>query len=314
MALHALVLVAGAALLAGCAGTPVATAERSCPRPYSVKSPWNTPIRAGAAYDPSSRARLGALDSDLTSDPTQYTYPVYHVSRGTPRQRVTIRGVFSDVFAGGHRMRIRQGVRLSIPVPASASGAAGSDAQIVIINRATGDEWGAWQLTRTGGGYSAENGYHYNTRWTGVPPRSQGGSPFGSRGAGVPYLAGLVRPCEIRRGRIDHALAFAYDSPSARHVYPATKSDGNGRGLSALPEGTRLQLDPSLSAARIRSWGCRGACAVAARALQRYGMYVIDSSGRAKLIFEYEGTAHWHGRVTARTVSPIPITAFRVLR
>jgi hypothetical protein len=326
MALHIFVLAAGAVLLAGCAGsrragntaaaagTPVATPDSSCPRPYSARSPWNTPIQAGAAYDPGSGSRLRGLDSELTSDPTQYTYPVYRVSRGTPQQRVTIRGVFSDVFAGGQRMRIRQHVTLSIPVPAGATGAAGSDAQIVILNRATGDEWGAWMLTRSRGGYSAENGYHYNTHWSGVPPRSDTGSPFGSRGAGVPYLAGLVRPCEIARGRIDHALAFAYDSPSSHHVYPATKSDGTGRGPSALPEGTRLQLDPSLSAARIRSWGCRGACATAARALQRYGMYVIDASGRPKVIFEYVGTAHWGNKVTAGTVSPIPISAFRVLR
>ncbi len=323
---YALAGMAGAALLTGCAGArhtgrsesaaaaPLAAADRSCSRPYSSASPWNRPIRAGAPSDPASAARLDALDSRLTSDPTQYTYPVYRVTPATPRQRVSIRGVFSDVFAGGRRMRIRQGVTISIPIPAGAAAAAGSDAQIVIVKRSTGDEWGAWQLRRAGGGYSAENGYHYNTRWSAVPPRSQNGSPFGSRGAGVPYLAGLVRPCEIARGRIDHALAFAYDSPSARHVYPATKSDGQGRGPSALPEGTRLQLDPSMSRARIRAWGCRGPCLTTARALQRYGMYVIDNSGRPKVIFEYEGTAHWNGRVTARTVSPIPLSAFRVLR
>ena len=323
---HALAGMVGAALLTGCAGarptgvsgsataSPQAVAEHSCSRPYSPSSPWNTPISPSAPSDPAIRARLGARGSRLTSDPTQYTYPVYRVSSHTLRQRVSIRGVFSDVFAGGRRMRIRQHVTISIPIPAGAAAAAGSDAQIVILDGSTGDEWGAWQLRRAGGDYSAENGYHYNTRWSGVPPRSPNGSPFGSRGAGVPYLAGLVRRCEIARGRIDHALAFAYDSPSPRHVYPATKSDGQGRGPSALPEGTRLQLDPSLSQARIRAWGCRGVCLTAARALQRYGMYVIDNSGRPKVIFEYEGTAHWGGRVTARTVSPIPLSAFRVLR
>jgi hypothetical protein len=227
---------------------------------------------------------------------------------------VRIDGVFSDVQRGGRSMRIRQGVTLSLPVPPGAAAAAGSDAQIVIVDRSTGDEWGAWQLRQAGDGFRAENGYHYNTRWSGVPPRSPNGSPFGSRGAGVPYLAGLVRPCEIRRGRIAHALAFAYDSPSPRHVYPATKSDGQGSGPSALPEGTRLQLDPGLSARAIKRLGCRHACFTAARALQRYGMYVIDASGHPKVMFEYEGTARWRGRISASTVSPIPMTAFRVLR
>ena len=84
-------------------------------------------------------------------------------------------------------------------------------------------------------------------------------------------------------------------------------------GAGALPEGTRLQLDPALGAARIRSWGCRGACLVVARALQRYGMYVIDNSGRPKVLFEYDGTAHWRGVIRAGTVTPIPLGAFRVL-
>jgi hypothetical protein len=96
-------------------------------------------------------------------------------------------------------------------------------------------------------------------------------------------------------------------------VHPATKSDGAGSGPGALPEGTRLQLDPSLSTARIRSWGCKGACLTAARALQRYGMFVIDNSGRPKVMFEYAGTARWHGVIHAGTVSPIPLSAFNVL-
>jgi hypothetical protein len=291
-----------------------ASASADCRRPYGDRSPWNTPIGRNPAYHPAGPAHVRALArGPLTSDPTQYTYPVYEVAGGTPRRPVRIDGVWSDVQDGGKRLRIGRGATVSIPIPDGASAAAGSDAQVVIVDRRTGDEWGAWQLRRSGSGWRAENGYHYSTRWSGVPPRAADGRSFGSRGAGVPYLAGLVRPCEIARGRIAHALAFAYDSPSAGHVHPATKSDGTGRGLGALPEGTRLQLDPRLSRARLRARGCRGACLTVARALQRYGMYVIDASGRPKVMFEYEGTARWNGRITARTVSPIPLSAFKVL-
>jgi hypothetical protein len=48
-----------------------------------------------------------------------------------------------------------------------------------------------------------------------------------------------------------------------------------------------------------------------ARALQRYGMYLIDASGREKLMFEYESTARWNGLVTSKTVSRIPLSRFR---
>jgi hypothetical protein len=298
------------ALMGGCNRSErSAAATGTCSRPYSASSPWNTPIRDHPRY-----ADGLPVPGPLTSDPTQFTYPVYEASPNTPRRTLHVDGVYSNVTASGHVLALRQRVVVRLPIPNGAQAAAGSDAQVVLIDPASGDEWGAWQLRRDRNGWRAENAYHYNTRWSGVPPRAGNGQAFGSRGAGVPYLAGLVRPCEIARGRIDHALAFAYDSPSPQHRYPATKSDGTGRGLSALPEGTRLQLDPSLSAARIRSWGCRHACLIVARALQRYGMFVIDSSGRPKVMFEYDGTARWGGRVHASTVSPIPMRALRVVR
>jgi hypothetical protein len=286
---------------------------RGCVRPYAANSPWNVPIPRRPRYHPRSRAIAASLDHRLTSDPTQYTYPVYEVGPRTARRRVEVRGTWSNVVEGGTRLERSTETTVRIPIPAAARAAAGSDAQIVIVDRATGDEWGAWQLERSGDSWRAENAYHYNVRWSGVPPRTASGGAFGSRGAGVPYLAGLVRPCEIARGRIDHALAFAYDGPNRRFVYPATKSDGMNDGPGAVPEGTRLQLDPRLSRARLRSLGCRGPCLTIARALQRYGMYVIDNSGRAKVMLEYEGTARWRGGVDQDTASPIPLSAFRVL-
>ena len=81
-----------------------------------------------------------------------------------------------------------------------------------------------------------------------------------------------------------------------------------------LPEGTRLQLDPGLRDDDIRAWGCDGACLTIAHALQEYGMYVIDNSGRPKIMFEYEGTAGWDGLVDSHTAEPIPLSAFRLLR
>jgi hypothetical protein len=260
-----------------------------------------------------SAAGIAGLDRELTSDPSQYTYPVYEVDAGTPAVRLAVDGTWSNVVADGRRLELARNVTVDVPLPRGAAAAAGSDAQVVIVDRTRGDEWGVWHLRRDPDGWRAENAYHYNVRWSGVPPRAADGTPFGSRGSGLPYLAGLVRPCEIARGRIDHALAFAYDGPSADRVYPATKSDGLRAGGATLPEGARLQLDPSLSAARIRSWGCRGPCLVVARALQRYGMYVVDNSGRPKIMFEYEGTAHWGGAISARTVSAIRMSALRVV-
>lgn len=285
-------------------------APRSCRRPYSPGSPWNTPIGPSPAYHPESDRHVSAIDGELTSDPTQYTYPVYEVSGDTPTKRVTLSGVFSEVFDDGASVRMEKEATVDLPIPAGAASAKGSDRQIVLVNWKTGDEWGAWRLDQdSDGSWKATNSSHYNVRWDAVAP-----DMFGARGAGVPYLAGLVRPCEIARGRIEHALAFAYDFPTPEHVYPATKSDGESGDPADMAEGSRLQLDPSLSASRIRSWGCTGTCLTVARALQRYGMYVIDQSGRPKLMFEYEDTAHWGEVVNSDTVSPIRVSALKLVR
>ena len=272
-----------------------------CRAPYSPSSPWNTPIGRSPAYGARDAIRKAAIGT-LSSDPTQYTLPVYEVDSRARRVKVRLTGWYSDVSDEGRRLRTSRGVTVDIPLPEGAAPAAGSDAQIVVVDHRTGDEWGMWRAERAADGmWRAENAYHYSVKWDGVPPRSRDGRPFLSRGAGVPYLAGLVRPCELRQGRIEHALAFAYDHASPRYVHPATKSDGNGSVATDLPEGSRLQLDPTLRQRDIEAWGCRGPCLVIARALQRYGMYVIDNAGRPKVMLEYEGTARWGGIVTSET-------------
>ena len=285
---------------------PDATA---CARPYAATSPWNSPVGPNDGVDPRSDFLIGSLTGKLTSDPTQYTYPVYEVDASTPRETVSLSGRFSNVTSETAIALQTRGT-VSAPIPAGAQPARGSDGQLIVVDRTSGEEWGFWRAFRDGSGrWSATNGYHYSTRLSGVPPRG-----FGSRGAGVPYLAGLIRPCEIARGRIDHALAFAYNFPSPAFVYPATKSDGKNEAPNALPEGTRLQLDPSISAEELAGMSCIAACLTIAQALQKYGMYVIDASGRPKVIAEYEGTARWNGLITSRTVSSLPFSRFRVLR
>ena len=316
--MKAAVLAAASLGLAACAaasghGAEPLAAPTACNRPYSASSPWNTPVGRFAVYHERSDFHVASLQGSLTSDPKQYTYPVYQVDSTTPLVSVSLRGWYSNVVDGGRTLRNQRGGEARLPVPVGALPAAGTDAQMIMINPATGDEWGASNLQKTSTGWRAWNAYHYNTRWNGVPPKDRSGRPFFLRGAGVPYLAGLVRPCEIARGRIDHALAFANDFPTPRHVYPATKSDGKSTNEAAMPEGSRLQLDPSLDESTIRGWGCVDACLTVARALQRYGMILIDASGREKVMFEYDGTARWGGLISSKTVSPIPLAAFKLL-
>jgi hypothetical protein len=78
--------------------------------------------------------------------------------------------------------------------------------------------------------------------------------------------------------------------------------------------GTRLQLDPSIGAATIkRRWRCTGPCLTIARALQRYGMYVIDNSGSSKIYLEDRLTAGWRAGITRNLTSKIPLSRLRAV-
>lgn len=277
-------------------------------RPYRDDSPWNQPIGSTPAIDPRSDFYIGLFKTKgvLGMDPYQYTMPVYPVDGDTPLTTVRVTGIFSDVDLEGTALTLKKRTHIRIPMPPAAQPARGRDSQMILWNRITGDEWGFWRIIRTGEGWTAVNGYHYNTNWSGVPPEG-----FMSRGAGVPYLAGLVRPWEVRQGRIEHALAFAFNWPAEWYVHPATKSDGTG--WIELPEGARLQLDPAVTDKEFDQWGLDQVERIICRALQEYGMIVIDKSGHPKLYAEYEATAHWNHLITAETMNKVPCTAFRVL-
>jgi hypothetical protein len=283
-----------------------------CKRPYAADSPWNVPVGPVTGQPAGLRDRL-------TSDPSQYTFPVYEVTSRTPLRSVRFDGWYSRVFARGTRLvNMRAGASggtARVPIPAHARAAAGYDSQVIVVNRDTGEEWDLSNVIRGhDGSYDVTNVGRYVTTWSAVPPVDDNRQPYFLRGAKIPYLAGLVRPCEIARGRIDHALAFAYPRTASNWVYPATHSDGRTPVGAGLPMGARLRLDPSIGAETIkRRWGCTGPCLTIARALQRYGMYLVDSSGRSKLMMEYDATAKWKGVVTASTPAAIPVERLRIV-
>ena len=73
-----------------------------------------------------------------------------------------------------------------------------------------------------------------------------------------------------------------------------------------MAERSRLQLDPDLAQADLAGAGCTGHCFTIAKALQRYGMYLIENLGRRKVMTEgRKARPLGEARSTASTVSPI---------
>jgi len=288
-------------------------------RPYTSDSIWNTPISRSAELDPHSSDMIAAIGMDsggrITSDPNQYTYPVYYADESTPRWDIPCTRYKCTIVMVDSV--IKQSELKNVPIPADARPSAGSDGQMIIIDTITKAEYNLWQAIRTTDGWSISNGSVYNITWDGMP------SKYGSRGAGVPYLAGLVRPFEILKGRIDHALAFGFSyARRDRCVFPASKTDGNSTLPNAIPQGARIQLDPSLTEADFDRIGLSPTGKIIARALQEYGMFLIDNSGRPKIYVEDLTTnpyalVHWTDpnlALNSTTIADLPYSSFRVLK
>jgi hypothetical protein len=133
----------------------------------------------------------------------------------------------------------------------------------------------------------AKDGWH--ARWGGKMRHVSANpgafpAPLGATATGLPLMAGLIRDGELRRGRIDHALAFSL--PEARaglFARPASRTDGQTDSPHAIPLGTRFRIGPGLD---IDSLDLPRPTRVLARAVQRYGMIARDKSGAVSFYAE----------------------------
>ena len=305
------IAVGGFSATASAASHERGVAGASCVRPYTDESPWNTPIGESPVYAFDSVARISQINGALSSDPSQFTYPVYKAAKSRKATKVKISQALSQIRGGGASLLNEKRGTLRIPLPKGASGTE-ETGQLVVVDKTTGREWGVFGLDRTRKGWTALFGYRFSTRTNGIPGIGADGAGLASR-AGASYLAGLVRACEIAQGRIEHALALAYDSPSIAYITPLRGTNGTNGSRGALPIGARIQLDPTLTKKALGRAGCKRGCLTIARALQRYGAFIVGRSGRPKIYVEHEATAKWKGRIRADTVAPIPVDSFRAL-
>jgi hypothetical protein len=284
--------------------------------PYVANSPWNTPI-TNPVYDDYSSQMIATIGNTVTggkiySDTTQYNYPVYWADASTPRYDVPCVKYKCSYVVNGQVTRV---VSLNMPIPDGAQQSAGYDAQLIVIDTQTGIEYGLYHAAKLStGGWTADNGYQYNIGYDAATPG------FGSRGAGVPYYAGMIRPWEIAQGHIDHAIAFVYPFTQAgKCVSPATKTDGTTTGLG-IPDGARLQLNPNLTDADFTAMGLSPAGKIVARAMQQYGMILVDTGGSPKIIAENLTANTLYGQswdsygYTKDVIAKIPYTQLNVLK
>jgi hypothetical protein len=244
------------------------------PRLYSDASFWNLPIPSGAEIDPGStgvvahallpyRAGANLVTTDAWGTPIAYANPasrLYSIGCTTYDCETDVRG----------------------RLPRYARPSTGSDGHLVVIDPSSNTEIDLWQGAYDGAhdAWSAASRYRMDPKGLGsAPPHSNAATA-----AGFALAGGKIRPEEIAQGHIDHALFLT--SPYIRAGFiacPATHTDGRETDPRAIPEGARVQLDPTfdVGAQPWPRWK-----KVIARALQRYGAFVGDTGGTLAIFAE----------------------------
>lgn len=274
--LHAMIRTASATITVSAAvtvtETPVTTFGPSSGRPFADDSAWNAAIVQSPVIDSASPAVAVYLGSDgrAYADIYEYGDPTYNAWASTPRYRINCTEPWG----------ICPLEQQMVPVPNGATPAPGSDGAMVVIDWPNRTAYDFWQARKTTTGWTAS--------WGGVT-NIDGDGRGGATGAGLSVLAGLIRTYEIRQGHIDHALVFATDNACRNTMrFPATKTDGVSTRSDCIPEGARVQLDPSINVEQIP--GITPGEKAVARALQIYGAYARDNGG-AKMAFAFENPA-----------------------
>ncbi len=241
---------------------------------FAPDTPFTTPIPDDPTLDDDSEELVEALAEDGVAYALIWDYgvPVYEVDASTPGVSVTC-----TMEDWGDCPLEEDPVR----IPEGAQPSTGTDGAMVVIDRTAGRVYDFWQAEQLSSG-------DWRTSWgTYAPIGGDGaGRGGGATAAGINVLAGVVRMSELEAGRIDHALAFASNkSCPDEYRFPASKTDGQSEHEPCVPQGSRVQLDPSIDVESIPNI-TPGEVAVA-RALQTHGAYLRDT-GQASMSVVFE--------------------------
>ena len=237
-------------------------------RLYSSSSFWNTPIPSSPAIDANSsamvQAALVAYKSNANFANTDgWGIPIVYARS-------------SDKLYNVACTKYDCGTSVSFRIPAGAKPTTGSDHHLVVID---GDKeldmWGA-VYNASHDSWSASSRYVTDAYGWGAMC-ALGEHCNGAVAAGFAAFGGIPRPEEFSEDVIAHALTITTPlTKSGIIACPATHSDGKSTSAGALPEGARIQLDPSFNV-NAQSWS--NWMKVMARTLQVYGAYVSDTGG-----------------------------------
>ncbi len=255
---------------------------------YNSTSPLNTKIPESMNVDQNSDDYIEKLISGAGSSESlliqvgQYSATVFIADESTPRVDVQLPcGEFWEM--GVNTLK-------DVPIPDYAVPAYDSDGEdapitkgvcaeessqdnhMIIIDPVNGCEYDFWQTRKEDGSWVASWGNAIELSDDGIYDKG-----LSTRGSGFAFLGGMIWPDELVNGEINHALVFSYPfTKSGGPVAPATDSDGTITDAFSLPEGALVRLNPNLDLTTLNLTSAEMAIA---KALQEYGMYLVDNGG-----------------------------------
>lgn len=252
--------------------------------PFEASSLWRQPIGDSPEVDPRSAEMISgvqpATKRALYANLIEFGIPIYSANADTPTHsvRCTEKSYGVCPFAGW-----------PVPIPDGAYANSGSDGVLVTVDEGAGVIYEFWRAKKDGDTWS--------TSFSAVNSLRGSGWGGAATGSGASRLAGVIRLQEIAAGNIPHALALQSNNACPTFRAPALKSDGYSDRADCLPEGAKLQLDPSVDLKKLGL--SKGALAVAT-AMQRYGGYVMDVAG-TPLSVSFELDTHAAPRTLGQT-------------
>jgi hypothetical protein len=320
---------AGAGVVA-LTGRPSLVRGASPRRFFSDTSFWNQPIPVDARPDPRNDYFIELLESEPTGafgiNLEEWTIPVYEADEKTPTHDIARHFLSEEEKkhwdtrreAFGHG----PGFGRAVPIPPKAVPDPEEDAHFAVVDWGRMRAWDMWGFRqRPDGTFESNTGMTYSLDGEGVFRTEDFDILDGesvhfhgpSRAAGVPAIAGLIMHDAVTAGRVRHKLACAIRTSGFKEfVFPAAWTDGFTPG--GIPEGAVIQLDPTLDLSRFDLLpGER----VVARALQEYGMVLVDVAQGSTLYAEGlwgHPDRSWKGVLRkCEGIKSIPVDRYRVL-
>ena len=191
------------------------------------------------------------------------------------------------------------------PFPADLPIQAGADHHAAVLDKDHCRLYETYMTARSGPGFTADSGAIFDLRSGALRPDGW----TSATASGLPMLPGLARYDEaVEQGEIRHALSFTAGATAHFYVHPATHSSGTSGSSSAPPFGMRVRLRAGYDLS-----GLHGASQVIARALQRYGMFLVDNATDSYWALAGAQDPRWPTQ-DLEQLKGVPASAFEVVQ